>query len=214
VRGQYGPGEIDGEKAPGYREEPNVDDDSITETYAAVEFRVSNWRWSGVPFYVRTGKRLTRNLTEIAVHFKPTPQALFARTPKEEIDPNIVALRIQPNEGIAVTFGAKRPGFEMRTSTVDMDFCYQSAFGVESPAAYEMLLLDVMQGDATLFIRSDEAEAQWRLITPIEEAWSQQSPPEFPSYAAGSDGPAAADELLARNGHRWRKLHESVAGCD
>jgi glucose-6-phosphate 1-dehydrogenase len=214
VRGQYGPAEIEGEKVTGYREEKGVAKDSKTETYAAVEFRVSNWRWSGVPFYVRTGKRLGRNLTEIAVHFKRTPQALFARTPDEEIDPNIVALRIQPNEGIHVTFGAKRPGFEMRTSTVHMDFCYQRAFGYESPAAYEMLLLDVMRGDATLFIRSDEAEAQWRLITPIEEAWSQQRPPEFPNYAAGSDGPAAADELLARNGHRWRKLHESIAGCD
>jgi glucose-6-phosphate 1-dehydrogenase len=214
VRGQYGPGEIDGEKAPAYREEPNVDDHSTTETYAAVEFRVSSWRWSGVPFYVRTGKRLARNLTEIAVHFKPTPQALFARTPKEEIDPNIVALRIQPNEGITVTFGAKRPGFEMKTSTVHMDFCYQTAFGVESPAAYEMLLLDVMRGDATLFIRADEAEAQWRLITPILEAWAKQPPPDCPNYAAGTDGPAAADALLARNGHRWRGLNESRAGCD
>ena len=214
VRGQYGPGEIDGEKVAGYRDEKSVKKDSATETYAAVEFQVSNWRWSGVPFYVRTGKRLGRSLTEIAVHFKRTPQALFARTPDEEIDPNIVALRIQPNEGITVTFGAKRPGFEMRTSTVQMDFCYQRAFGVESPAAYEMLLLDVMRGDATLFIRSDEAEAQWHLITPIEEAWSQQPPPDFPNYAAGSDGPSAADELLARNGHRWRKLHESIAGCD
>jgi len=214
VRGQYGPGEIDGERVVGYREEEGVKSDSITETYAAVEFRVSNWRWSGVPFYVRTGKHLGRNLTEIAVHFKPTPQALFARTPREEIDPNIVALRIQPNEGITVTFGAKRPGFEMRTSTVHMDFCYKREFGMESPAAYEMLLLDVMRGDATLFIRADEAEAQWRLITPIIEAWAQQQPPDFPNYAAGSDGPAAADELLARNGHRWRRLHESVAGCD
>ena len=214
VRGQYGPGEIDGEKVVGYREEKSVKNDSETETYAAVEFRVSNWRWSGVPFYVRTGKRLGRNLTEIAVHFKPTPQALFARTPKEEIDPNIVALRIQPNEGITVTFGAKRPGFEMRTSTVQMDFCYQREFGMESPAAYEMLLLDVMRGDATLFIRADEAEAQWRLITPIIEAWSQQPPPDFPNYASGTDGPSAADDLLTRNGHRWRGLHESRAGCD
>jgi len=214
VRGQYGPGEIDGEQVVGYREEQGVKNDSETETYAAVEFRVSNWRWSGVPFYVRTGKRLGRNLTEIAVHFKPTPQALFARTPREEMDPNIVALRIQPNEGITVTFGAKRPGFEMRTSTVHMDFCYQREFGMQSPAAYEMLLLDVMRGDATLFIRADEAEAQWRLITPIIEAWAQQPPPEFPNYAAGTDGPAAADELLARNGHRWRRLHESLAGCD
>lgn len=214
VRGQYGPGEVDGKRVEGYREAQGVKKDSVVETYAAVEFQVSNWRWSGVPFYVRTGKRLARDLTEIAVHFKRTPQALFARTPDEEIDPNIVALRIQPNEGITVTFGAKRPGFEMRTSTVHMDFCYQRAFGVESPAAYEMLLLDVMRGDATLFIRADEVEAQWRLITPIEEAWSQQQAPDFPNYAAGSDGPAEADALLARNGHRWRRLHETHAGCD
>ena len=214
VRGQYGPGEVEGKPVDGYREAEGVKKGSVIETFAAVEFQVSNWRWSGVPFYVRTGKGLARDLTEIAVHFKRTPQALFARTPDEEIDPNIVALRIQPNEGITVTFGAKRPGFEMRTSTVHMDFCYQRAFGVESPAAYEMLLLDVMRGDATLFIRSDEVEAQWRLITPIEEAWSQQQAPDFPNYAAGSDGPRAADELLARNGHRWRGLHESRAGCD
>ena len=214
VRGQYGPGVIDGEKVVGYREEKGVKKDSVTETYAAVEFRVSNWRWSGVPFYLRTGKRLARNLTEIAVHFKPTPQALFARTPREEIDPNIVALRLQPNEGITVMFGAKRPGFEMRTSTVQMDFCYQREFRMESPAAYEMLLLDVMRGDATLFIRADEAEAQWRLITPIIEAWRQQPRPEFSNYAAGTDGPAAADELPARNGNRWRRLNESRAGCD
>ena len=214
VRGQYGPGEIENERVPGYREEKDVKNESTTETYAAVEFRISNWRWSGVPFYVRTGKSLGSHLTEIAVHFKRTPQALFARTPDDEIDPNIVALRIQPNEGITVAFGAKRPGFEMSTSTVHMDFCYKNAFGVESPAAYEMLLLDVMQGDATLFIRSDEVEAQWRLITPIEEAWAQQQPPSFPNYNAGSDGPAAADELLARSGHRWRKLHEGVSGCD
>jgi glucose-6-phosphate 1-dehydrogenase len=214
VRGQYGPGEVDGKKAAGYQDEKGVKKESVIETYAAVEFQVSNWRWSGVPFYVRTGKRLARDLTEIAVHFKRTPQALFARTPDEEIDPNIVTLRIQPNEGITVNFGAKRPGFEMRTSTVQMEFCYQRAFGVESPAAYEMLLLDVMRGDATLFIRADEAEAQWRLITPIEEAWAEQSPPDVTNYAAGSDGPSAADELLARNGHRWRGLLESRAGCD
>ena len=129
------------------------------------------------------------------------------------MEPNVIALRIQPNEGITVTFGAKRPGFEMRTATVHMDFCYQTGFGVESPDAYEMLLLDVMQGDATLFIRGDEAEEQWRLITPIEEAWSNQRH-ELPIYAAGTDGPAEADELPARNGHRWRRLSESVAGCD
>jgi glucose-6-phosphate 1-dehydrogenase len=188
VRAQYGPGEIKGEKVKGYKEEEGVKPGSMTETYAAAEFNVSNWRWSGVPFYLRTGKRLARDLTEIAVHLKRTPQALFARTPDDEIEPNVITLRIQPNEGIAVSFGAKRPGFEMRTATVHMDFCYQTVFGVESPDAYEMLLLDVMQGDATLFIRGDEAEEQWRLITPIEEAWARQGLRELPSYPAGTEG--------------------------
>jgi glucose-6-phosphate 1-dehydrogenase len=214
VRAQYGPGEIEGERVRGYREEEGVAKDSTTETYAAIEFRVSNWRWSGVPFYVRTGKRLQRNLTEIAVHLKRTPQALFARKPDEEIEPNSIVLRIQPNEGISVTFGAKRPGFEMQTTTVDMDFCYQQGFRVEPPAAYETLLLDVMQGDATLFTRGDEVEAQWRLITPIEAAWAGQRDRELTAYAAGSDGPAAADEMLARNGHRWRSLTEKLGSCD
>jgi glucose-6-phosphate 1-dehydrogenase len=214
VRAQYGPGMVDGEKAKGYKEEEGVATGSTTETYAAIEFNVSNWRWSGVPFYVRTGKRLARQLTEIAVHLKRTPQALFARTPVDEIEPNVIVLRIQPNEGITVTFGAKRPGFEMATKTVHMDFCYQTAFGVESPDAYEMLLLDVMRGDATLFIRSDEAEAQWRLITPIEEAWASQSVKELPRYDGGSDGPSEADDLTIGNGHKWRRLMETQAGCD
>jgi glucose-6-phosphate 1-dehydrogenase len=214
VRAQYGPGEIDGEKVKGYKEEEGVKPGSQTETYAAIEFQISNWRWSGVPFYVRTGKHLGRNLTEIAVHLKRTPQALFARTPNEEIDPNVIALRLQPNEGITVNFGAKRPGFGMQTATVHMDFCYASGFGVESPDAYEMLLLDVMQGDATLFIRSDEAEAQWRLITPIEEAWTSLGEPKLTTYEAGSDGPTEADELLIGNGHRWRRLAETSAGCE
>jgi glucose-6-phosphate 1-dehydrogenase len=214
VRAQYGPGTIDGEKVKGYKEEEGVAPDSTTETYAAVEFNISNWRWSGVPFYVRTGKHLARQLTEIAVHLKRTPQALFARTPTEEIEPNVIVLRIQPNEGITVTFGAKRPGFEMVTNTVHMDFCYQTAFGVESPDAYEMLLLDVMQGDATLFIRSDEVEAQWRLITPIEEAWANEQIKELPLYDAGTDGPSEADDLPIGNGHHWRLLKETQAGCD
>jgi len=212
VRAQYGSGTNNGERVKGYKDEEGVRSGSVTETYAAVEFFISNWRWSGVPFYLRTGKRLARNLTEIAVHLKRTPQALFARTPDEEMEPNVIVLRIQPDEGIAVAFGAKRPGFEMRTSTVNMDFCYQRAFGVESPAAYEMLLLDVMQGDATLFIRSDEAEAQWRLITPIVEAWANEDVRELPLYEAGSEGPKEADELPAPNGHSWRPLN-SQYGC-
>jgi glucose-6-phosphate 1-dehydrogenase len=214
VRGQYGPGEIDGQRVPGYREEPRVAKDSSTETFVAVEFRIENWRWAGVPFYVRTGKRLSRPLTEIAVHLKRTPQALFARTPDDRIEPNVIALRIQPDEGITITFGAKRPGTQMRTGTVHMDFCYRTAFGARSPSAYETLLLDVMRGDATLFTRRDGVEAQWRLITPIEEAWAKQPRPDFPNYAAGSDGPVGADELLSRNGHNWRPIQDSRGGCE
>ncbi|HEX7294812.1 MAG TPA: glucose-6-phosphate dehydrogenase, partial [Pyrinomonadaceae bacterium] len=214
VRGQYGPGTINGERVPGYREEKGVAQNSMTETYAAVEFHIENWRWAGVPFYVRTGKRMTHPLTEIAIHLKRTPQALFSRTPDEQIEPNVITLRIQPDEAITVTFGAKRPGLEMHTATVHMDFCYQTAFGVRSPAAYETLLLDVMRGDATLFTRSDGVEAQWKLITPILEAWANQTPPDFPNYEAGTDGPPAADEMLARNGHRWRPTAQSFPSCE
>jgi glucose-6-phosphate 1-dehydrogenase len=214
VRGQYGPGKIDGELTSGYRDEKRVAENSATETYTAIEFRVENWRWAGVPFYLRTGKRLSRQLTEIAVHFKRTPQALFYRTPDDRIEPNVIALRIQPDEGITMTFGAKRPGTEMRTGTVQMDFCYRTAFGARSPSAYETLLLDVMRGDATLFTRRDGVEEQWRLMTPIVEAWATQPPSDFPNYAAGTDGPAAADELLGRNGHSWRPISTSLGGCE
>src|SRR5262245_14505220 len=214
VRGQYGAGEIGGQWVPAYRDENGVAKDSMTETYAAVEFRVENWRWSGVPFYVRTGKRLARDVTEIAVHFKRTPQALFARAPEDRIEQNEIVMRIQPDEAIIVTFGAKQPGAEMTAATVHMDFCYRTAFGAHLPSAYETLLLDVMQGDQTLFIRRDEIENQWRLITPILEAWANQPHPEFPNYAAGSEGPAEADELPERNGHRWRPLRDSLIGCE
>lgn len=211
VRGQYGAGEIDGKTVPAYRDEKNVAPDSLTETYAAVEFCIDNWRWAGVPFYLRTGKRLARPLTEIAVHFKRPPQALFAHLSEDRIQPNVIALRIQPNEGINLAFGAKQPGEPLRTATVSMDFCYQSAFPAPLPSAYETLLLDAMRGHATLFTRRDGVEAQWRLITPILEAWAKQ-PPVF--YAAGSDGPRAADELLQRHGHRWRALRDTLGRCD
>jgi glucose-6-phosphate 1-dehydrogenase len=214
VRAQYTAGVIDGEPVKGYKEEDNIKPTSTTETFVAIEFQISNWRWAGVPFYVRTGKRLGRNLTEIAVHLKRTPQALFARTPDEQIEPNVIVLRIQPNEGINVSIGAKQPGFEMRTNMVHMDFCYQSEFGVRSPDAYETLLLDAMQGDATLFTRRDEVEAQWRLITPIEEAWAREGKTNLATYPAGSDGPTEADPLLAKNGNRWRRLQDAKAGCD
>lgn len=214
VRGQYSAGKIDGENEPGYKEETDVSKSSTAETFVAVEFSIANWRWDGVPFYVRTGKRLSRSLTEIAIHLKRTPQALFARTPSDQIEPNTIVLRIQPSEGISVTIGAKRPGSEMHTNTVHMDFCYPTSFGLRSPDAYETLLLDIMQGDATLFIRRDEVEAQWRLITPIENAWSEKTDQQLPAYAAGSEGPAEADALITRNGHRWRGLLASRAPCD
>jgi glucose-6-phosphate 1-dehydrogenase len=169
VRGQYGPGVIDGKHLPGYREEPGVNPNSATETYAAVKFHIENWRWAGVPFYIRTGKRLARNLTEIRMHFKPTPQALFAST-SSVIDPNVITISIQPDEGISIAFDAKRPGTQVRTVTVQADFSYQASFGSKGPVAYETLLLDSMRGDATLFTRRDEVEAEWRIITPIEEA--------------------------------------------
>jgi len=205
VRGQYGPGTIDGAEVPGYRQEPGVNPKSLTETYVAVEFRVDNWRWAGVPFYVRAGKRLANQLTEIAVHFKRTPQALFARNP-DDVHHNVITMRIQPNEGISLNFEAKTPGSQMRASRVNMDFSYRDSFGTATPVAYETLLLDAMRGDATLFTRRDEVEAEWRIITPIEEAWSQLPAPEFPNYAAGTEGPGNADSLIQCDRHRWRPL--------
>jgi glucose-6-phosphate 1-dehydrogenase len=206
VRAQYAPGVVGKARVPAYRGEPGVAAESSTETYAAVEFHVQNWRWAGVPFYVRTGKRLARPLTEINMHFKRTPHALFANVAEDAIYPNIVSLRIQPDEAVRVTFGAKRPGTAMRTATVQMDFSYETGFGVQSPTAYETLLLDAIEGDATLFTRRDEVDNEWRLITPILDAWRDSTLPPLETYAAGSHGPAAADELLARNGHAWRPL--------
>ena len=210
VRGQYCTGQIDGQEVPAYRAEPGVGPESKTETYVAVEFCIENWRWAGVPFYLRTGKRLARKVTEIAVHLRRPPQTLFACMSDEECDPNVIILRIQPDEGIAIRFGAKRPGTEMLMGEVQMNFNYATGFGVETAAAYETLLLDAMQGDATLYTRRDEVEAEWRLITPILEAWSQTVPPSFPNYAAGSDGPATAVELLARKDHHWRSIEKRM----
>jgi glucose-6-phosphate 1-dehydrogenase len=206
VRGQYGPGQIDGKPVPGYRQERGVSPDSRTETYASVQFFIDNWRWSGVPFFVRTGKRLSRNLTEIAVHFKRTPQSLFMNGSDSGMERNVIAFRIQPNEGIAVNFAAKRPGTEMHTANVQLNFRYREAFGTKTPVAYETLLLDAMRGDATLFTRRDEVEAEWKLITPIEEAWAQLPAPKFPNYSAGSSGPEAAETLIRHHGWHWRTL--------
>jgi glucose-6-phosphate 1-dehydrogenase len=206
VRGQYGPGMIDGNAVPGYRQEPGVKPDSLVETFAAVRLHVENWRWAGVPFYLRTGKRLAANVTEIKVHFKRTPQALFAGSDQGSVGPNAVSLRIQPDEGISVSFGAKRPGTHMNTVPVMADFSYADAFGGNTPVAYETLILDAMRGDATLFTRRDEVESEWKIITPIEEAWAQLPPPQFPNYAAGSEGPALATKLLETEGHSWMPM--------
>src|SRR5262249_39216006 len=161
----------------------------------AIKLFVDNWRWAGVPFYVRTGKRLTRQMTEVRVRFKRTPQALFARTPHEQVEPDLVIIGIQPDEGITLQFGAKQPGSQMHVVPVQADFRYSTAFNTTAPVAYETLLLDAMCGDLTLFTRADEIEAQWSIVTPIEEAWSQLPRPDFPNYAAGGDGPKAADDL-------------------
>jgi glucose-6-phosphate 1-dehydrogenase len=205
VRGQYGPGE-DGQRVPGYRQEPGVSPSSSTETYVAIEFQVDNWRWADVPFYVRTGKRLARQVTEVRVHFKRTPQALFARTPDEQVEPNVVVLGIQPDEGIVLQFGAKKPGGQMEVVPVQANFSYRTAFRGNTPVAYQTLLLDAMRGDPTLFTRGDEIESEWSIITPIEEAWAQLPPPDFPNYAAGSEGPRAADELIREELRGWHTI--------
>lgn len=205
VRGQHGPGEVEGEQVVGYREIDGVDPHSTTETLVALELRVENWRWAGVPFFLRTGKRLARTITEIAVHFKRTPHSIF-RQSDESVAPNVIVLRFKPDEGIRVTFSAKVPGEGMRTARVRMDFDYEEAFGVELPDAYATLLLDALQGDPMLFTRADEAEAQWRVVEPILEAWESGDAPEFPNYPAGSSGPETAARLMARRGYVWREL--------
>jgi glucose-6-phosphate 1-dehydrogenase len=211
VRAQYRAGEIDGTPVPGWLDEIGVPPDSQAETYVALEMRIANWRWAGMPFYLRTGKRLARQVTEIAVHFHHPPLCLFPH--EETLSSNVITLRIQPDEGISLAFGAKQPGTERKAVPVSMDFCYRSAFGDNPPSAYAVLLLDAMRGDASLFTRRDGVEAQWRLITPIEEAWAAQTNAPLPSYAAGSDGPTQADALLERNGHRWRPIADNLGSC-
>ncbi len=212
VRGQYTAGTIGGEHVSSWREELTDLADSRTETYVALDMRIDNWRWAGVPFYLRTGKRLARQVTEIAVHFKHPPLSLFPR--EEALTSNVIAMRLQPDEGISLAFGAKQPGTERRAVPVSMDFCYRQSFGDNPPSAYAALLLDAMRGDATLFTRRDGVEAQWRIITPIKEAWSAQSEGMLPGYAAGSEGPIEADNLLARNGHCWRSIFDNVGMCN
>ena len=206
VRGQYGPGFEAGESVPGYREEPNVAKNSITPTYGAFRFFVDNWRWADVPFYVRSGKRLPKRITEIAIQFKRAPHLPFRKGQIDELSGNVLALRIQPNEGITLKFGAKVPGPSMRIRSVNMDFGYGATFGREDASPYERLILDCMKGDQTLFDRADGVEAAWALIDPVLSAWEADRSVAFPNYAAGTWGPPQADELLARDGRSWRRL--------
>jgi glucose-6-phosphate 1-dehydrogenase len=206
VRGQYGAGTVLGKQVQAYRHEPDVAAESMTETYVACKLKIDNWRWAGVPFYLRTGKYLKRRWTEIAIRFHQAPYTLFRGTHVERMNPNWMILRIQPDEGIALEFAAKRPGPVVKLSSVSMDFAYKSYFDMAPNTGYETLLYDCMIGDATLFQRADGIEAGWRTVQPILDAWANNPPGDFPNYAAGSNGPAVADELLARDGRAWRSL--------
>ena len=205
VRGQYDRGRVGRNEVPAYREELNVKPDSITETYVAVRAYIDNWRWAGTPFYLRTGKRLAKADTEVAIVFKKTPHVVFKSL---EIPPcsNMLVLQIQPNDGVALSFEVKVPGCDNKVKTVPMHFRYPDAFHVENPSAYERLLLDTMQGDQTLFIRGDEVEAAWKFITPIHHGWAEAPPPVFPNYKAGSWGPAEADEWLKKSCRGWHNI--------
>ena len=202
VRGQYGPGYIEGKEVVGYRDEENVDPASMTDTFVAAKLYVDNWRWADTPFYVRLGKRLARRETTIGIQFKRAPHPPFEDSTTEELQPNLLLVHVQPDEGVSLAIGAKVPGQGLRIRTVHMDFLYGGAFRTELPDAYERLILDAMLGDQTLFTRSDEVEEQWSLVDAIVAAWARDRP-AFPNYAAGTWGPAAADELIRREGRGW-----------
>jgi glucose-6-phosphate 1-dehydrogenase len=211
VRAQYAAGSVKGESVPGYRDEPDVAKDSQTPTYAAVRFHVDNWRWKGVPFYVRSGKRLPKRVSEIAVHFQAPPHLMFGGNGLgRELEPNVLVMRVQPNEGVSLNFEVKVPGAavaltqNIEVAPVDMDFAYAEAFGETAAPAYETLLLDVMIGEMTLFTRSDEVEAAWRLIDPLLEYWAKHAANPMPTYPAGSWGPKQADELIGKMNGGWR----------
>jgi glucose-6-phosphate 1-dehydrogenase len=206
IRGQYKAGWMKGKPIPGYREEPGVNPESTTPTYVAMKLMVDNWRWQGVPFYLRTGKRLPKKVSEIAIQFRHVPLLIF-QSAAQQTNANVLSMRIQPNEGIALRFEAKMPGSELRTRTVEMDFSYGSSFGVTSADAYNRLLLDAMLGDQTLFTRSDEVEEAWRIVTPALAAWDAPADPaSVPQYEAGTWEPTEAEFLLNRDGRRWRRL--------
>ncbi len=208
VRAQYGPGHAGGEDVPGYLEEEGVRDESITETFAALRLEVDNWRWAGVPFYLRAGKRLARKITEIAITLKPVPHLAFSAEGSLGIRPNQLVLTLQPNEGVSLQLGAKIPGTRMIIRPVNMEFLYGTSFLSQSPEAYERLIMDAMRGDPTLFTRNDEVEAQWEICDPIVKYWGSahpDTPGPLPQYQAGSQGPSEAGEILAE-GHSWRAI--------
>lgn len=206
VRGQYSSGWMKGERVLGYRQEKNVDTVSNIDTYAAVKFYIDNWRWQGVPIYVRTGKYLHQKTTQINLQFRPAPHYAFPAESAETWRPNRLAISIQPEMDIRIRFQAKRPGQTMTLDPVEMVFNYDAAYGDHAPEAYETLLLDVMEGDATLFMRADQVEAAWKVIMPILEAWENRTPQDYPNYAPDSWGPGDADALIARDGHSWINL--------
>ncbi|MCW6036226.1 glucose-6-phosphate dehydrogenase [Spirulina subsalsa FACHB-351] len=206
IRGQYSAGWMKGKPIPGYREEPGVKPGTTTPTFVAMKLMIDNWRWKGVPFYLRTGKRLPKKVSEIAIQFKEVPLLIF-QSAAQQTSPNILAMRIQPNEGINLRFEAKMPGPDLRTRTVDMDFSYGSSFGMETADAYNRLLLDCMLGDQTLFTRGDEVEEAWRVVTPALAAWDAPADPAtIPQYEAGTWQPTEAEFLINRDGRRWRRL--------
>jgi glucose-6-phosphate 1-dehydrogenase len=205
VRGQYTSGFILGQAVPGYREEPGVDPHSRTETFVALQIAIDNWRWAGVPFFLRTGKRLPKRASEISVHLKEVPPILFNSDPAGRLDPNVLSIRIQPDEGFALGISSKIPGPRVRVYPVQMDFHYGSTFGGSSPEAYERLLLDVMAGDQTLFMRRDAVETAWRWVMPILDRWTAVAD-RIPTYAAGDWGPPEAQRLIESAGRQWRAV--------
>ena len=211
VRAQYAEGEIKGKAVPGYRSEPDVAKQSATPTYAAVRLFIDNWRWHGVPFFLRSGKRLAKRSSEIVVQFRTPPHMMFGAT-AQRMEPNTLVMRVQPNEGVSLSFEAKVPGAavaltsDIEVASVQMDFAYTDAFGETTAPAYETLLLDIMIGEATLFTRSDEVEAQWRVVDPLIRFWESNSPAQLETYPAGSEGPASANDLLSQDAVKWRPL--------
>jgi len=205
VRGQYGPGLITGQPVIGYRQEKDVSPESTIETYVAARIFIDNWRWDGVPFFLRSGKRLPKRTSEIAVIFKDPPRVLFQNADKKN-EPNVLAIRIQPDEGTALRINCKVPGPSSPVQPVKMDFRYGLYFGMTPPEAYERLICDCILGDSTLFAREDEVQASWRLWTPVLSSWSQTKPSDFPNYQAGSWGPKASDAMIAQDGHKWRLI--------